>query len=84
VFNQQLFVVCRFYQLPGSGEDQVHSLTTKSNIMSAGQWMYKVGWRDMYPTEIQPADSYILKPTEHDDFFVEQCEYTSTYFTMTS
>ncbi|KAK3741770.1 hypothetical protein QZH41_011391, partial [Actinostola sp. cb2023] len=68
----------RYYKLPGSGEDDVHFLSSKSNMMSSGQWIFNVGWPVMHGMEVQPADSYETKATTALDFIAEQCKSDKT------
>ena len=66
----------RYYLLPGSGTRDLRLLSTKSNMMSPGQWMFKVGWPKMGPLNVEAADSFLQKDSERPlDFIVDQCKY---------
>ena len=77
---------CRFYSLPSSGEKAIKSWSSRSNVNKPGQWVFRVGWPEMYGLNVQSADSY-LPDIEQDKripnaFLVYQCKYISPLFDL--
>lgn len=64
--------VFRYYLLPGAGTKDVKRLTTKSNVMHPGQWMYKIGWPSMAALNVEAADSYFQKESYRALYFIAE------------
>ncbi|XP_022790332.1 fibrillin-1-like isoform X2 [Stylophora pistillata] len=60
----------RTYLLPGSGTEEVRFLFEKSNVQHAGQWIFKIGWKNMGTLNVDAADSYSPKNSKISRFFI--------------
>lgn len=71
-----LLIFVRTYLLPGSGTKEVKFLSEKSNVQHTGQWIFKIGWKNMGTLNVESGDSYIHRNSEISRFFIpDQCKY---------
>ena len=71
-----LLIFVRTYLLPGSGTKEVKFLSEKSNVQHTGQWIFKIGWKNMGTLNVESGDSYVHRNSEISRFFIpDQCKY---------
>ena len=71
-----LLIFVRTYLLPGSGTKEVKFLSEKSNVQHTGQWIFKIGWKNMEILNVESGDSYVHRNSEISRFFIpDQCKY---------
>lgn len=71
-----LLIFVRTYLLPGSGTKEVKFLSEKSNVQHTGQWIFKIGWKNMRTLNVESGDSYVHRNSEISRFFIpDQCKY---------
>lgn len=78
-----LLIFVRTYLLPGSGTKEVKFLSEKSNVQHTGQWIFKIGWKNMGTLNVESGDSYVHRNSEISRFFIpDQCKYQVPVLTV--